>query len=317
MDSVRPFWEPDPKGDDDSDEEESSDDDHEDDDEDLEDVKPSTTRASRSLGKAVSKRVKASPKQNSSKIETEDPRERKWERKWERKMSTIKADVEAHIDDNRVWVIKQIISATTDEDIADLSENAQDYDEQTYGTDFFKTITSHFILKRGETGRRTSWTHDKKYVAVPYPDVLKDTPVPSTSALRVRIIRAILDVGELDEDTATVEDLDALGHLCWLDWVGPKREKALWTWTELVSPQRRTAIMLPSRADTLAFSRARALWRLRSTKCLLVHTSSRNPFASASPKICPRRTSLPRSRNRSVANLMTMTGVEVERRRGR
>lgn len=199
--SVKPFWEPDPKI----------------------DVEVGSASSGPSSSTSFPR-----PDQSVKKWQQSDPRHGQWRSQFK----AIVAEIKAHAQQQRIDAIRQILAATSGEKIDLLSTDVDDYDEKTYGGAFFSRITSHFIVEK------TGSTRLESPVARTYPHVLKHDSQPKTSALRVRTIRAILKLGNLDEDTATTRDLDKLGKLSWLDGPALGVETPLWTWPELVSGHR-------------------------------------------------------------------------------
>lgn len=229
FESVKPFWQPDPKEQDETEDEGSGD-------ESVKDVKPKRAIKAEQdvdakpapLSSTSSSSDASASTYKSSKDKETDPRDRKWKRQ----LDQVVAEVKAYVEKTRISCIRQIVSATTNKFVYTLSTKPDDYDEETYDEDFFNTITSHFIVRKT---RSAFGYYNPGYVALPYPAVLKNEPAPTTNAITVKIIRQMLKLGNLDEDTATTADLDALGQLAWLDHTGRGRERTLWSWPDLVS----------------------------------------------------------------------------------
>lgn len=152
--------------------------------------------------------------------------------RWRLSLDAILLDVEAYQEDVRRQLIRQILSATTDKSIKKISDDPDDYPTNEYGRAFFDKITHRFVVDYRAVN---SWQTIRS--ALPYPDVLAKESHPSTSVQSVNAIRAILKLGRLDEDTATVADVDNLGKVRWLDYPLGIREKREWDWKELVSPR--------------------------------------------------------------------------------
>jgi hypothetical protein len=162
------------------------------------------------------------------------------EASWRAQRATIEGDVERYRESRRVEAIRSILSATTNVPLNSLSADPADYDPATYDDDFFQRITSLFFLQPSDV---------KRFVVGPYPYILShnrfissyyypslDAPELLSTQQRVVTLRAILNVADLDEDTATTSDLDALGQrLRWLEYPVYQKSAKQWHWKLLVS----------------------------------------------------------------------------------
>lgn len=151
---------------------------------------------------------------------------------WKNSLKVVKQDIKASVDKFRVDIIRSILAASRDVDISTLSTKPHKYPTSVYDDKFFKKITSAFI--------RTDWTWPGGHTVDYYPHYLAPSDlfpiVVRTSPLRISTLRAILEAAELDEETATEDDLDKLGaRFRWLEYPVYKKSKTVWTWKDLVS----------------------------------------------------------------------------------
>ncbi|ORY84733.1 hypothetical protein BCR35DRAFT_351827 [Leucosporidium creatinivorum] len=140
---------------------------------------------------------------------------------WEEALEAIEQEVEAYRIATRVKAITTILAANDDVPLSSLSSDPADYPEDEFGNAFFSKLTSHFYSSSGE-GTKT------------YPDCLEfnrpgflapqwggygQHELDLTEDLdrrHVCVLRAILAAGNLDEDAATMGDVEALGST--LSW---------------------------------------------------------------------------------------------------
>ncbi|ORY84741.1 hypothetical protein BCR35DRAFT_303100 [Leucosporidium creatinivorum] len=152
---------------------------------------------------------------------------------WDNALDAIKQDVEAYRIATRVKAITVILAANNDVPISTLSTDPADYSEDEYGSEFFSKLTSYFYSTRDG--------------AKPYPECLTFDQFGFWNATQpvrlhffltrhhILIMQAILRAGELDEDTATMQDVVALGKtLRWAEHPHPLRARETWTPLELV-----------------------------------------------------------------------------------
>lgn len=155
---------------------------------------------------------------------------------WKKSLKLVKQDIKASVESVRVQTIRTILAATRDVDISTLSNKASKYPATTYDDKFFKKVTSSFIC-RGWTWNlgaglyTTSLVHYPEYLSPQSPGY----DGVSTTPLRVSTLRAILQAADLDEETATEDDLEKLGtRLRWLEYPVYKKSRATWSWGALV-----------------------------------------------------------------------------------
>lgn len=170
---------------------------------------------------------------------------------WKEKLDNIVEEVAAYRKTSRVEAIRIILCATTDTPLRKLSTDPSDYPESEYDNTFFSLVSSIFVGVLYDEGAR--WP---RWFAVPFPVALHlgpedEVPELKMNAQGVATLRAILDLGGLDEETATTDDLDELGPLKWRDFPVYKKGEQEFEWPELVSRRE-----LPSAAprDSLSFS---------------------------------------------------------------
>lgn len=150
---------------------------------------------------------------------------------WEAALDSIKTDLATHRSQLRVKAIRTILAANRDVRIETLSTNPADYPENEYDETFFAKPTSLFFnIAEG--------------VCATYPSCLdfdswSSNELDLTEYLDRRhslVVRAIVEVGELDEATATADDINELG--CSLRWTNAPEEaqRGKFTAGALVSP---------------------------------------------------------------------------------
>lgn len=159
---------------------------------------------------------------------------------WKASLKAIKKEIKAHRATVRNGVIRQILTATGDHQA--LATN--DFPESKYGDAFFQRITSQFISGPASWGRFAASHGSVNATVVSYPSFLSrnvgfygssNTPTVNTSSIRIQALRAILKAAGLDEKTATVAQLDALGRrLRWNEYPVYKKSNEVWDWKALV-----------------------------------------------------------------------------------
>lgn len=166
---------------------------------------------------------------------------------WKKSRKLVKQEIKASIESVRVEAIRTILAASRDVDISILSKKPSKYPASVYDDKFFKKITSGSIRSNWSWGSLGGGQH--VLTVVYYPDYLSPTsayPIGfRTTPLRISALRAILEAAELDEDTATEDDLDKLdSRLRWLEYPVYKKSKATWSWKPLVSRSLLSLIVL-------------------------------------------------------------------------
>ncbi|BGP42710.1 hypothetical protein JCM10449v2_006722 [Rhodotorula kratochvilovae] len=147
---------------------------------------------------------------------------------WAARRSSIEQAVRGWSDSLRRCAVRNILAAAINAKPTTLSDDPADYPVETYGTAFFARITSQFF--------HHSW--DGKYVCT-YPRQVDDAARGSgvrnsmqfgMSYKHVFAVKSILATAELDVETVTVDEMNALGRAfrwerCpkssergWVDW---------------------------------------------------------------------------------------------------
>lgn len=138
-------------------------------------------------------------------------------------LDDIKQDVDEYRKARRIEAIRIILSATDGVPLSSLSKDSADYDEQEYDEDFFNKATSLFYDRHHDEWnsfpkcliptRRYAWQSPYEY----------ETSLSALISCRhILVVRAILKAARLDEDTATLNDLEDIGYN--LQW--PEHPKA-------------------------------------------------------------------------------------------
>lgn len=124
-----------------------------------------------------------------------------------------------------------MLAVTTDVSLAELSSEPADYPRSTYGAPFLDRATSSFIM--------VDYSFPPRVLTFSYPEILltadDDQEVERSAFIgrrQVFTLRAIFEVAGLDEDTATMDDLDDVGErFCWLESPVWKKEKEVFRTT--------------------------------------------------------------------------------------
>lgn len=141
---------------------------------------------------------------------------------WSMKEKDILDEVDTYRETKRIEAIKLILAATNEPGV-ELSDDPDDYDEDTYDEAFFGRITSLFFTSSLYWRSKRRRLFSANIIARPFPQVLAH-PSSSTvwyglrvnlrdaiSHFQVKVLRAMLKAADLDEVTATVDDLDSIG----------------------------------------------------------------------------------------------------------
>lgn len=191
---------------------------------------------------------------------------------WREHRADVRAAVAAHREANRVQAIRLIVSATTDTPIDSLPSDSASYDLATYNATFFARIASQLLFVSHPCRNRVHTTITPYPRAILIADTLSGPPTAGWLACKLAhgmsrrhivVVRALLAAAELDEDTATAEDLDEVGkRFQWAEYPVRERGAATWEWKSLV----RLFLLFRARADFLRRSQMRDIpKRIRDT----------------------------------------------------
>ncbi|ORY84658.1 hypothetical protein BCR35DRAFT_302965 [Leucosporidium creatinivorum] len=168
-------------------------------------------------------------------LDEDDGGEKLTPKSWKKHSKLVKQGVKASVESVRIETIRKILAASRNVDISTLPSKPSKYPDSIYDDKFFKKVTS------GSLRMDWSWQAGNVVQLVYYPDFLALNPggpytTPfRTTALRVSTLRSILEAADLDEDTATEDDLDKLGNrLRWLEYPVYKKSKATRSWKNLI-----------------------------------------------------------------------------------
>ncbi|GAA5959216.1 hypothetical protein JCM10213_001377 [Rhodosporidiobolus nylandii] len=128
---------------------------------------------------------------------------------WAEELPSVRDVLRRFAEDTRVHAIRYILAAQTNRSVKSLSSRAADYPKDKYGDAFFRRATSSFF-DHTLLGRRP----------VQYPAFVAGASNWGTLEHRLKrgisfklisAVRGVIDAADLEVDTATPQDLDALG----------------------------------------------------------------------------------------------------------
>ncbi|ORY41186.1 hypothetical protein BCR35DRAFT_311367 [Leucosporidium creatinivorum] len=150
---------------------------------------------------------------------------------WEESLEAINRDVMEYRSSLRIEAIGAILAANRGVAASSFSTNPANYPEDEFDDTFFHRITSLFFSQEAGEG------------LAPFPACLNFTPRSEyepclriyLKPLHIKILRALLQAAQLDEETATLKDFDELGAaFLWPAHPRKKCRKSRYSATELM-----------------------------------------------------------------------------------
>lgn len=210
---------------------------------------------------------------------------------WTQKLASVDEDAQSYRKTRRTEAIRVILAATNGVELDTLPTHSRAYeDENKFGEAFFKRITSLFMHENIDLDDDDA---PITYDIVPFPDclALSTSTDPDVdyklakvkTARQVVVIRILLGLAGLEEDSATREQLDEVGRrFRWIDHPVKIYRKAKGTWLEVVrSPLFLTDLLCILTTLDLPCSSSRCSRASPRTRTLLPTSSSATTRAPA------------------------------------